>query len=60
MVNFDDIKNNENIYLYAGDIDPGLKRLHIPFIGLSLRQSNQYHIKHDVTLPMELLDNRCF
>lgn len=56
MINFDDIKNNENIYLYAGDI-PTNRRQHIPFIGLSLGHSNELHIKHDTTLPMNLLDS---
>ena len=56
MVNFNNIKNNKNIYLYAGDM-PGNRRQHIPFIGLSLTLDNENSIKHDVTLPMDLLDN---
>ena len=56
MVYFNDIKNKENIYLYAGDM--GVKtRLVKPFIGLSLSKLDEYHIKHDVTLPMNLNDN---
>ena len=54
MVNFDDIKNKENIYLYAGDIDVKIKLLHNPFIGLSLYNSDQHHIKHDVNYSMNL------
>ena len=56
MVNFNNIKNNENIYLYAGDM-PINRREPKPFIGLSLTQDNMYSIKHDVTLPMNLQDN---
>lgn len=35
MVYFDDIKDKQNIYLYAGDIDIKIKLVK-PFIGLSL------------------------
>ena len=56
MVYFDDIKDKQNIYLYAGDIDIKTKLVK-PFIGLSLSKSDKYHIKHDVTLPMNLNDN---
>ena len=57
MVNFDDIKNNANIYLYAGDMNYQERRKNYPFIGLSLNQSNEYHIRHDVTQKMDLLDD---
>ena len=44
MVNFNNIKNNKNIYLYAGDIDSRVnRRQHIPFIGLSLTRDNENH-----------------
>jgi len=56
MVYFDDIKDKQNIYLYAGDIDIKTKLVK-PFIGLSLSKSDKHHIKHDVTLPMNLNDN---
>lgn len=56
MVFFDNIKNKQNIYLYAGDIDIKTKLVK-PFIGLSLSKSDKHHIKHDVTLPMNLNDN---
>lgn len=57
MVYFDDIKNRENIYLYAGDMDVKIKLVHNPFIGLSLTNSDKHHIKHDVTWSMNLNDN---
>ena len=53
MVLFSDIKNLNNIYLYAGDM-PINRRNNKPFIGLSLTNSNQFHIKHDVTKNMDL------
>lgn len=56
MVNFSDIKHNTNIYLYAGNVSDIAKKTGL-FIGLSLDYSDNYHIKHDVTLPMNLLDN---
>ena len=51
---FEDIINNNNIFLYCGDL-PEERRLYtnIAFIGLSLRDEsnflNKYHIKHDIT-----------
>lgn len=57
MVNFDDIKNNKNICLYAGDIYGKSTYELVPFIGLSLTQNNMNHIRHDVTQKMDLLDN---
>tara|TARA_B110001452_G_scaffold265957_1_gene271691 strand:+ start:5452 stop:6084 length:633 start_codon:yes stop_codon:yes gene_type:complete len=56
MVNFEDIQNNENIYLYAGDMSEQ-RRTCKPFIGLSLNQSNLYHIRHNVTDNIPLLEN---
>jgi SAM-dependent methyltransferase len=55
---FSDIKNNHKIYLYAGDMDiDRITKTNKNFIGLSLTNSNNYHIKHDVTKPIELNDN---
>ena len=52
---FSDIINNKNIYLYLGDLP--YNRITLTkktFIGLSLCQDNNTHIKHDVTKPFEL------
>jgi predicted SAM-dependent methyltransferase len=55
---FSDIKNNDKIYLYCGDMYMKmLEYTTIPFIGLSLTQSNNNHIKHDITNKFDLLDN---
>lgn len=64
---FFDIKNNEKIFLYCGDMDKTRREYtNIPFIGLSLRdESNlisngyntEYHIQHDVTNLLPLKDN---
>ena len=54
---FEDIINDKNIYLYLGDLEH--KRITYTqkkFIGLSLSQDNEIHIKHDVTKPF-LLNN---
>ena len=55
---FEDIINDNNIYLYLGDM-PIQRRTYTnkSFIGLSLSQNNQYHIQHDVTNPIPLKDN---
>ena len=59
---FEDIINNDNIYLYLGDL-PKQRRVHAkkPFIGLSLGNEskwwNEYHIQHDVTDAFQLKDN---
>ena len=56
---FNKIKNNNNIYLYAGTYDK-LKRdklCNIPFIGLQLEPSNKYNIQHNVLNKMDLYDN---
>ena len=52
---FDAIKNNEHIFLYAGDVPymPQYKK----YIGLSLLQNNYNHIKHDIINRHELLEN---
>ena len=56
MVLFTDIKNLDKIYLYAGDMN-NERRKDKPFIGLSLHNTNSFHIKHDVTQKMNLPDN---
>ncbi len=55
---FEDIVNNNNIYLYLGDMSIQ-RRIYTNtnFIGLSLMVDNEYHIKHDVTKPFPLKDN---
>ena len=55
---FDKLINSNDIYLYLGDIHIQ-RRIYTNknFIGLSLNQSNQYHIKHDVTKHIPLNDN---
>ena len=50
---FQDILKKEQIYLYCGDYNGNNKS----FIGLSLHQSNDSHIKHDITLKTPLFDN---
>jgi len=54
-MSFNLIKDNSKIFLYAGDI-PYLAQ-YKNFIGLSLRQHNNNHIKHDITQPHDLPDN---
>jgi len=56
---FNKIKNNNNIYLYAGTYDK-LKREKLcnrPFTGLQLELSNEYNIQHNVLNKMDLYDN---
>lgn len=55
---FEDIREREEVYLYCGDLPlRNIQHTGIPFIGLSLHQSNDYHIRHDVTKNFELEDN---
>ena len=55
---FDDIKNNKNIYLYHGDLDPrNINKNKIKFIGLSINKCDNRHIRHDVNKKLDLLDN---
>ena len=55
---FEDIINNKEIYLYLGDMPSDiLTNTKINFIGLSLTNSNNYHIKHDIKNPFNLKDN---
>jgi len=54
-ISFDTIKNNNRIFLYAGDV-PNMPQ-YGEFIGLSLTQNNKNHIKHDITNKHKLTDN---
>ena len=56
---FNKIKNNENIYIYAGNYDKlyRSKVCNIPFIGLQLESSDEYNIHHNVLNKMDLYDN---
>ena len=55
---FEDIKENSEIYLYLGDMPDNRPKLNIKkFIGLSLTNSNENHIKHDVRNNIPLDDN---
>jgi SAM-dependent methyltransferase len=57
---FNDLHDSENIYLYAGDLPEG-NRENVPFIGLTLKPEaewwNEFHINHDVTAMINLPDN---
>ena len=55
---FTDIINNNNIFLYLGDLDhQRITYTKKKFIGLSLNKDNNNHIKHDVTEPIPLNNN---
>ena len=59
---FQNIINNNNIYLYLGDLSKQRRDYtKKSFIGLSLKNENnwenEYHIQHDVTKPMPLNNN---
>ena len=59
---FKDIVNNDNIYLYCGDLPISRRKYtNIPFIGLTLKHkskfANKYYIQHDITKPIPLRDN---
>ncbi len=57
-MHFKNIKNNKNIYLYAGNYFPRENKIcKIPFIGLSLGKQNRYNINHNVLYQMDLYDN---
>lgn len=55
MVSFNELVSRNEIYLYAGDVPQN--GLYEKFIGLSLKQANSQHIKHDVTKNMPLKDS---
>jgi SAM-dependent methyltransferase len=55
---FSDLLNNEDIYLYCGDMN--IQRREVTnkdFVGMSLTQDNQIHIKHDIIKKIDLNDN---
>ncbi len=54
---FDDIKNNEYIYLYAGDIPNMPEYDKKGIVGLSITHSDSRTIKHDITEGILLEDN---
>ena len=55
---FEDIINNETIYLYCGDMpNPIRSYTHAKFIGLSLTTDDSNHIKHDITKSIPLKCN---
>ena len=55
---FQDIINNDQIFLYCGDLPISRREYtNIPFIGLTLRDEYKYHIQHDITKPILLKDN---
>ena len=55
---FDDIRNNNEIYLYLGDLPAQrITFTHKNFVGLSLYKENDTHIRHNVTNPFLLKDN---
>jgi SAM-dependent methyltransferase len=54
-LNFKEVGKRKNIYLYAGDV-PDMNEYE-KFVGLSLSQSNNRHIKQDVTKKYPLPDN---
>ena len=59
MVNFASIENNENVYLYAGDLSEKLieQGKNNKFIGLSLSQNDNNHIPFDITKKFPLQEN---
>ena len=55
---FKDIVNNDKIFLYCGDMSNQRRDYtKIPFIGLSLQNEDQYHIQHNITMPIPLKSN---
>jgi hypothetical protein len=55
---FNDLINNENIYLYCGDMNIQRRIFtNKNFLGLSLTQDNSTHIKHDIREKITLPDN---
>lgn len=56
-ITFNDIKNNDYIYLYAGDIPNRVEYDKKGIVGLSITHSDYRTIKHDLTDPLLLDDN---
>jgi SAM-dependent methyltransferase len=54
-ISFDNLKNKEAIFLYAGDVPQN--GLYNKFIGLSLSRANSQHIEHNVTNNLPLNDS---
>ena len=57
-IKFDILKESNDIYLYLGDMP--IQRRNITnknFIGVSLTQNNDFHIKHDITKNFLLENN---
>lgn len=54
-IKFKDIKQLKTIYLYAGDIPA--REEYNGYIGLSINQNGERHIKHDITRKCHLPDN---
>lgn len=53
---FKGLSKREKLYLYAGDVPQN--DLYNRYVGLSLSQSNQQHLKHDLTQEYPL-ENNC-
>lgn len=54
-ITFEDLKNRDDIHLYAGDI-PCLVEYGKDLVGLSIVKSDRRHIQHDITVPYPLPD----
>lgn len=55
---FENIIDNDNIYLYLGDMTKQRRDYtNKNFIGLSINYSDKYHIHHDVTKSIPLNNN---
>ncbi len=57
---FHDIRDLDHIYLYAGNISPGLRErdpAYEKFVGISLNLSDAHHIRWDVTKHIPLSNN---
>ena len=52
---FKDLEGLKKVFLYAGDL-AWWSRMHKPFVGLSLHQNNDSHIKHNIENSMGLPD----
>jgi predicted SAM-dependent methyltransferase len=54
-IKFSDLPQITKVYLYAGDVPP--MKEYREYIGLSLKQWNKNHIKHDVLKKYPIADN---
>lgn len=55
---FGDVRENPHIYLYCGNMNPNRRTFTgIPFVGLSLWQEDNLHIKFDITHRFDLHDD---